>query len=75
MPHVIVKLLPGRSEAQKARLTEKIVQHVIEDLGASEDSVSVAFEEVKPPDWARQVDQPDIKAKWDTLTKKPGYSM
>jgi len=39
MPHLIVKLLPGRSEAQKARLTEKIVQHVIEDLGASEDSV------------------------------------
>ena len=75
MPHVIVKLWPGKSEAQKARLAEKIAQDVMEVLDYGEKSVSVAFEEVKSSDWARQVYQPDIKAKWDTLYKKPGYTM
>ena len=32
MPHVIVKLWPGKSEAQKARLAEKITRDVMEGL-------------------------------------------
>ena len=32
MPHVIVKLWPGKSESQKAPLAEKIVQDVMEAL-------------------------------------------
>lgn len=75
MPHVIVKLWPGKSEAQKERLAEKIAQDVMEVLNYGEESVSVALEEVKSSDWAKQVYQPDIKAKWDTLYKKPGYEM
>ncbi len=75
MPHVIVKLWPGKSEAQKKRLAEKISQDVMDVLGYGEESVSVAFEEVKSSDWAKQVYQPDIKAKWDKLYKQPGYTM
>lgn len=75
MPHVIVKLWPGKSEAQKQRLAEKIAQDVMQVLDYGEESVSVALEEVKSSDWAKQVYQPDIKAKWDTLYKKPGYEM
>ena len=33
------------------------------------------MEEVKSTDWAKKVYQPDIKAKWDKLYKKPGYTM
>jgi 4-oxalocrotonate tautomerase len=75
MPHVIVKLWPGKSEAQKERLTERITRDVMEVLDYGEESVSVALEEVKSSDWADQVYQPDIKAKWNTLYKKPGYTM
>lgn len=75
MPHVIVKLWPGKSEDQKKRLAEKITQDVMEVLNYGEDSVSVAMEEIKSSDWAKQVYQPDIKAKSDTLYKKPGYTM
>lgn len=75
MPHVIVKLWPGKPEAQKARLAEKIAQDVMEVLDYGEESVSVAMEEIKSSDWARQVFEPDIKGKWDTLYKKPGYTM
>ena len=75
MPHVVVKLWPGKSEAQKQQLAEKIAQDVMDVLAYGEESVSVGFEEVKSTDWAAQVYQPDIKSKWNTLYKKPGYSM
>jgi 4-oxalocrotonate tautomerase len=75
MPHVVVKLLPGKSEAQKTRLAEKIARDVMDVLDYGEESVSVAFEEVNSSDWARDVYHRDIKAKWGTLYKKPGYSM
>ena len=75
MPHVIVKLWPGKSESQKARLAEKIMHDVMEVLDYGEESVSVAMEEIKSSDWAKQVYQPDIKAKWDKLYKRPGYTM
>lgn len=75
MPHVIVKLWPGKSEAQKKRLAQRITEAVTSVLDYGEESVSVAMEEVKSGDWAKQVYQPDIKAKWDKLYKKPGYTM
>jgi 4-oxalocrotonate tautomerase len=75
MPHVIVKLWPGKSEAEKARLAKRIAQDVMEVLDYGEESVSVAMEEIKSSDWAKQVYQPDIKAKWENLYVKPGYSM
>jgi 4-oxalocrotonate tautomerase len=74
-PHVIVKLWPGKTEAQKKRLAEKIAHDVMEVFDYGEESVSVAMEEIKSSDWAKQVYQPDIKANWDKLYKKPGYSM
>lgn len=75
MPHVIVKLWPGKTEKQKRQLAERISQAVMDVLDSGEESVSVAMEEVESGDWAKQVYQPDIKAKWDRVYKKPGYSM
>jgi 4-oxalocrotonate tautomerase len=59
MPHVIVKLWPGKSERQKARPSEAIVKDVVSVLNYGEDSVSVAIEEVKPEDWAEKVYKPE----------------
>lgn len=73
MPHVIVKLWPGKSDAQKAQLTEAIVRDVTSILHYGDESVSVALEEVAPNDWTEQVYKPDILGKWDQLTKQPGY--
>lgn len=39
MPHVIVKLYPGRSEEQKTRLAEEIVKDVIAIAKCEEKSV------------------------------------
>ena len=75
MPHVIVKLWPGKSEAQKIQLTGEIVKAAMQALGCGEDSVSVAFEEVTPQDWAEKVYQPEIINSPGKLYKKPGYTM
>lgn len=73
MPHIVVKLWPGKSGQQKIRLAEEITNNVMEILDYGDDSVSVAFEEVKSRDWLEQVYKPDVLNKWDTLYKKPGY--
>lgn len=75
MPHVIVKLWPGKSDGQKKRLAEQITGDVMKTLGYGADSVSVAFEEVAASDWAEQVYQADILAKPEALYKRPGYTM
>jgi len=73
MPHVIVKLYPGRTEEQKRRLTEELVRDVTTVIDCPETSVSVAFEEVTQAEWPEMVYRPDILDKQDTLYKKPGY--
>lgn len=49
-PHVIVKLLPGRSEKQKVDLARQIVKDVMRIANADEESVSTAIEEVAAED-------------------------
>ena len=75
MPHIIVKLWPGKTEQQKSRLAEAITKDVMENLRYGEESVSVAFEEVAAHDWAVKVYQPDIVNAPGKLYKKPGYKM
>jgi 4-oxalocrotonate tautomerase len=75
MPHVIVKLWPGKSEAQKRRLARAIADDVMKTLNYGDESVSVAIEEVGADEWAEKVYRPDIVNKPDTLYKKPGYDM
>ena len=55
MPHVVVKLWPGKSEQQqKKRLAEAITEDVMDILHYGEESVSVAMEEVKSQDWVEK---------------------
>ena len=74
MPHVIVKLYPGRSEEQKLKLANEIVQDVVTIAKCEEKSVSVAFEEIAKENWAKNVYKPDILDKKECLYKEPGYN-
>lgn len=73
MPHVTVRMHPGRSEADKARLAEAITQAVMTAIGSSADSISVGVEDVSPDDWMGQVYEPEMTGKLDRLYKRPGY--
>ncbi|HXH51682.1 MAG TPA: tautomerase family protein [Terriglobia bacterium] len=74
MPHVIVKLYPGRSEQMKTRLAEEVAKGVMNVLNFGEESISVAIEEIEPQDWAEKVYKPDILDKPERIYKKPGYN-
>lgn len=73
MPHVVVKLWPGKSEVQKRDLTAAIVSETCRILNYGEDAVSVGFEEVRPEEWTARVYEPDMRDRWSSLTKVPGY--
>lgn len=73
MPHIIVKLLAGRSDGDKAKLAEALTRTLTETLGSSEKSISVGVEDIQPENWGSQVYRPDIAAKLDTIFKAPGY--
>ncbi len=73
MPHVIVKMLPGRSDEQKRRIAEAITQAVMTHARCAESSVSVDIEDVSAEDWTEQVYEPAIRAHWDRLYKQAGY--
>jgi 4-oxalocrotonate tautomerase len=75
MPHVIVKLWPGKSDAQKACLAQQITQSVMDVLDYGDESVSVAFEEISAKEWKEKVYTPDILSHPEHLFKKPGYTM
>ena len=73
MPHIIVKMYPGRTEDQKVELTARIVDAVTDTLKADSHSISVGIEEIPSEEWTETVYKPDILKKEDTLYKKPGY--
>ena len=73
MPHVIIKLWPGRSEKEKKDLAQKITAAVKSALSYGDESISVGLEEVSAQAWQKEVYEPDIVNKAATLYKKPGY--
>jgi 4-oxalocrotonate tautomerase len=74
MPHVIVKMYPGRTVEQKNKLAQVIADSIVKIAKCEEKTVSVAIEEIAPEDWAETVYRPDILEKEKTLVKKPGYN-
>jgi 4-oxalocrotonate tautomerase len=73
MPHVIVKLWPGKSETQKQALADDVTAAVMKNLGSGAASVSVSLEEVEPGAWTENVVDPDIINGSGKLYKEPGY--
>lgn len=73
MPHIVIKMKPGRSDALKAEIAQALAQALVTSAGVPETAVSVAIEEVPSDDWMSKVYEPEIAGKVGTLVKKPGY--
>jgi 4-oxalocrotonate tautomerase len=73
MPHVILKMVEGRTEEQKKALADALTRAVTTTLGCSEDLVSVAIEDFKDAEWMARVFAPDIQQRSDTIYRMPGY--
>ncbi len=63
MPHVIVKLWPGRNETQKRAIADKVIQAVVESAGVPATAVTVGIEEVPKERWHEEVHIPDVDRK------------
>jgi 4-oxalocrotonate tautomerase len=73
MPHVIVKLWPGRTEEQKRALAGKITDALKETMDVPDSSISIAIEEVPKSSWREKVYDPEIIGKKELLCKQPDY--
>lgn len=73
MPHVLLKLASGRTDAQKTAIAGALTQALIATAGCTEDDVSVGIEDVDPKQWVEAVYKPDILGKPSTPFKQPGY--
>jgi 4-oxalocrotonate tautomerase len=73
MPHVVVKLLQGRTEEQKSKVAEAVTKAVMATANVPETAVSVCIEDVAADRWTEDVYTPDILGHWDKLYQKPGY--
>lgn len=74
MPHISIKLYPGRAEDQKRRLAREIVKDVVSVTGCEEKVVSVSIEEITPEDWPEKVYRPEIIDRQKLLYIAPGYN-
>ena len=72
MPHVVVKLWPGRNDEIKKNLAERVAQTVADNLGVDVGDVSVAVEEVEKRDWGEKVYKAEIKDN-PNIYHKPDY--
>lgn len=72
MPHVTVKLWPGRSAEAKRRLSGKIAEMLVENLNVAPGDVSVAVEEVSEEEWGEKVYKAEIRDN-PNLYYRPDY--
>ncbi|TCL66453.1 4-oxalocrotonate tautomerase [Rhizobium sp. BK251] len=73
MPHIAVKIFPGRSEQQKHEFAAKVIEAAKSVFGSSDTSLSLAILDVAPEEWDVEVYGPEIQANEDKLYKRPGY--
>jgi len=75
MPHIVVKLLEGKTKEQKRKLATELVKTSQSVIGYGEESFSVSIEDFTLEEWKTKIYPNEIMANKANLYKKPGYSM
>ena len=75
MPHFEIKLLEGKSKAQKQKLAEEVVKAAQKVIGYGDESYSVTIEDFTYQEWKEDVFPNDIMSRKDILFKKPDYKL
>lgn len=55
MPHISVKMYPGRTEETKKALAEKLTDFMSREMGMEKKYFSVSVEEIAKEDWQKEV--------------------
>ena len=72
MPHIAVKMLKGRTEEQKKKLSAALVKALTKELGCSEHYVTCTIEDYDAREW-QDVFKSEITDKRDKVYKKAEY--
>jgi len=72
MPHVSIKMVKGRSEAQKDAAAKAVKEALMKAIGAGDAHVSVSVEDFTPQQW-QDVFKAEITDKPDALRIAPKY--
>jgi 4-oxalocrotonate tautomerase len=76
MPHINVKCYPKHlSEQQMKDFIADLANVTQKHLNASEDSISISYEEIPAEQWKNEVFDKEIKPNIGKLAKDPGYDM
>ncbi|MEG0614731.1 MAG: tautomerase family protein [Oscillospiraceae bacterium] len=51
MPHITIKMLKGRNDAQKNIAAQKVAEALTAAIGCTEEHISVAVEDFSPQEW------------------------
>lgn len=57
MPHIAIAMIPGRDEATKQRLAERMRSALIDELGVPENWVPVSLHEIARENWQDVMEQ------------------
>jgi len=74
VPHVVVKLWPGKSEQQKTRLAQEITDSVMSVLNYGTQSVRLGLRKSNRRSGRRRCTAPISKPNGTSSYKKPGYN-
>lgn len=74
MPHVVLKMYPGVTEEQKAKIAEEITGVITRITEKDPIYVTVDIRDVATKDWNEDVYRAEIIPNLDKLYKKPGYN-
>ena len=72
MPHVSIKMVKGRSEAQKDAAAKAVKEALMTAIGAGDAHVSVSVEDFTPQQW-QDVFKAEITDKPEALRIAPQY--
>ena len=72
MPHIVVKMLQGRTEEQKERLAAALRDTLMKEIGAGSAHVSVSIEDYTAEKW-QEIFKEEITDKPGTLRIAPQY--
>ncbi len=76
MPQINVKCYPKHlSEQQMKDFIADLTNVTQKHLNASEDSISISYEEIPAEQWKNEVFDKEIKPNIGKLAKDPGYDM
>jgi len=72
MPHISVKMLKGRTAAQKEKVAEACKKAAMDALGIGETYVTVSVEDFTAREW-QDVFKEEIEEKGENVLVKPKY--